>query len=168
VYVDRESVAVAHSELLLAGNEQAAAIQADLRDVEDVLDHLKTKRLLDLEQPIGLLMLLLLHFVPDSWDPAGIVARYRDRIVPSSYLALSHCTSDATPAGWTEVVQLLPAHPGAVVSAQPPGGAAHVRRTRAGRTGTGWQRTLRSSGLGDISTDAEMNSIIYGGVGRRP
>src|SRR5918997_41198 len=37
VYVDRESVAVAHSEMLLEGNDRAAAIRANLRDVEDIV-----------------------------------------------------------------------------------------------------------------------------------
>ncbi|MGH3839576.1 MAG: SAM-dependent methyltransferase, partial [Pseudonocardiaceae bacterium] len=93
VYVDKEPVAVAHSELLLAGNDRAAAIQANLRDVRGVLDHPQTQRVLDIDQPVGLLMLWLLHFVPDSWDPVGILARYRDRLAPGSYLALSHVTA---------------------------------------------------------------------------
>src|SRR2546423_345811 len=82
VYVDRESVAAAHSELLLARNERAAVIQADLRDVEDIVDHAQTQRLLDFGQPVGLLMLAVLHFVPDSWDPVDIVARYPDPLPP--------------------------------------------------------------------------------------
>ncbi len=167
VYVDRESVAVAHSELLLAGNDRAVAIQANLRDVGDILDHLKTNRLLDLDQPIGLLMLLLLHFVPDSWDPASIVARYRDRLAPGSYLALSHCTSDANPPGWAEVVQLYQHTPEPLY----PRSHHQVLRMFAGleliEPGLVGSGLWRPSGPGDTSTDAEMNTIIYGGVGRK-
>ncbi|MEO7195741.1 MAG: SAM-dependent methyltransferase, partial [Pseudonocardiaceae bacterium] len=74
VYVDKEPVAVAHSELLLAGNDRVAVLQADLRDVEGILGHPRTTSVLDFDQPIGLLMLWLLHFVPDSWNPVGILA----------------------------------------------------------------------------------------------
>jgi hypothetical protein len=35
-------------------------------------------------------MLSLLHFVPASDDPAGVIAHYRDAVVSGSYLAISH------------------------------------------------------------------------------
>src|SRR5262249_46656425 len=50
--------------------------------------------LLDLTQPVALLLVSVMHFVPDSDDPAGIVAILRDALAPASYLALSHVTSD--------------------------------------------------------------------------
>jgi hypothetical protein len=168
VYVDRESVAVAHNELLLADNDRTAAIQANLRDVKHVLDHPQTKRVLDLDQPIGLLMLLLLHFAPDCWDPASIVARYRDRLAPSSYLALSHCTSDGNLPGWTEVVQLYQNIPEPLY----PRSHQEVLRMFTGfelvEPGLVGSALWQPSGPGDTSDNAEMNTIIYGGVGRKP
>ena len=56
-------------------------------------------------------MLLVLHFVPDSWDPVGILAQYRNRLAPGSYLALSHVTADGNPAGLTKAVQLYKSTP---------------------------------------------------------
>jgi hypothetical protein len=52
---------------------------------------------MDLDQPLGLLMLALVHFVPESWDPVGLVARYWDRFASGSYLALTHITADGNP-----------------------------------------------------------------------
>ncbi|MGH3815625.1 MAG: SAM-dependent methyltransferase, partial [Pseudonocardiaceae bacterium] len=168
VYVDRDSIAVAHSELLLAGNDRAVAIRANLRDVEDVLDHPQTQRLLDFDQPVGLLMLTLLHFVPDSWDPVGILARYRDRLAPGSYLGLSHGTPDGNPAGWTEVVELYKNTPDPAF----PRSHQEVLRLFTGfelvEPGLVGCALWRPSGPGDISDSAEMNTLLYGGVGRKP
>jgi S-adenosyl methyltransferase len=168
VYVDKESVAVAHSELLLRGNDRAAVIQANLRDVEDVLDHPETKRLLDFDQPIGLLMLLVLHFVPDSWAPVGVVARYRDRLASGSYLALSHVTADGNPAGLTKAVELYRNTPESLY----PRSRQEVLRLFAGfelaDPGLVGCALWRPSGPGDICDSAEMNTLVYAGVGRKP
>lgn len=90
VYVDAEAVAVAHSELLLKGNEYAGAMQANLLDVDGILGAKPVHRLLDFDQPIAVLMAAVLHFVPDSANPGAAVARYVDVMAPGSYLVLSH------------------------------------------------------------------------------
>ena len=96
VYVDIDPVAVAHGQRLLADNPRASVIKADLRDAPSVLHHPQTDMLLDLGKPVAVLMIAVLHFIPDSEDPAGIVRAYRDAIVPGSYLALSHAAPDPT------------------------------------------------------------------------
>lgn len=93
IYVDQDPVAVAHGQALLDGNKEAAAIQADLRDVAGVLGAPDVERLIDFSQPVGVLMVAVLHFVPDRDDPAGIVARYRDAVVAGSYLVCSHAAA---------------------------------------------------------------------------
>jgi hypothetical protein len=90
VYVDSDAVAVAHSQALLSGNDNAAVVHADLRDVPGVLAAPEVRHLIDFSRPVGLLMVAVLHFVPDRDDPAGIVARYRDAVPAGSYLVLSH------------------------------------------------------------------------------
>ncbi len=105
VYVDRDQVAVAHSELLLAGNGNTGVVQADLRDLDAIFGAEPVRELLDLDQPVGLFMLLVLHFVPDDWDPAAVVARYRDRLAPGSFLAVSHASAEAKPDGMDEAVR---------------------------------------------------------------
>ena len=94
VYVDNEPIAVAHARQLLAGNQNAMIIGADLRDTGAVLTHPDTRRLLDFDRPIGLLMVAVFHFIPDSDDPAGIIGRYVSAFRDGGYLALSHYTED--------------------------------------------------------------------------
>lgn len=97
VYVDTDPVAVTLSRSLLAGVTGTEIVQADLRDVESVLAAVEARHLLDLTAPTAVLMVAVLHFVPDSDDPAGIVARYRSALAPGSYLALSHATQEGEP-----------------------------------------------------------------------
>ncbi len=103
VYVDYEPVAVAHSELLLRGDDRTAVVQADLTDPGSVLSSAPVRDLLGTGEPVGLLMVAVHHFVPDAKDPAGLVARYRDALPPGSYVALSHLTADHDPEGMAEV-----------------------------------------------------------------
>lgn len=93
VYVDNDAMVVTHSRALLAG-DNTAAIEADLRDPDSVMRHPEVRELIDFDQPIALLLMAILHFVPDDEDPYGIVARFRDALPAGSYLALSHGTRD--------------------------------------------------------------------------
>jgi len=97
VYVDVDPVAVAHSRAILAGDDRTEVVHADLRDVHGVLGDRRTVRLLDLSRPVGVLMVALLHFVPDAADPAGVLARYRRAMAPGSYLDVSHATHEGQP-----------------------------------------------------------------------
>jgi hypothetical protein len=90
VYVDHEPVAVAHSGLMLNHNENAEALLANLLDVDAVLGAEPVQRLIDRTQPMAVIMAAVLHFVPDSADPHGAVARYVEAMAPGSYLVLSH------------------------------------------------------------------------------
>ena len=95
VYVDLDPVAVAHSRSLLDGNERVNVLQADVRHPASVLASPEVNDLLDFDEPIAVLMIAVLHFVSDEEDPQGILAGYRDRLVPGSYLALSHAGFEA-------------------------------------------------------------------------
>ncbi|MGH3718686.1 MAG: SAM-dependent methyltransferase [Pseudonocardiaceae bacterium] len=97
VYVDLDPVAVAHSRAMLAKNPLAGIVQADLRDVASVFDDPQARELVDPGQPIGVLMVAMLHFVSDEADPGNIVARYRKMMVPGSYLVVSHATYEGRP-----------------------------------------------------------------------
>jgi hypothetical protein len=93
VYVDNDPIVNVHGEALLAG-QSTSIVLADLRDTAAVLDHPEVQAAIDPGQPVAILLLAVLHLVADAEDPAGIVAAYRDRIAPGSYLALSHGTAD--------------------------------------------------------------------------
>ncbi|HEY0815828.1 MAG TPA: SAM-dependent methyltransferase [Pseudonocardia sp.] len=97
VYVDIDPVAVAHSREILAGDERTAVVHADFLDVDAVLGSAEVARLLDLSQPVGVLLVALLHFVPVDADPAAAVARYRDTMAAGSYLVVSHATQEGQP-----------------------------------------------------------------------
>jgi S-adenosyl methyltransferase len=97
VYVDSDPVAVAHSRAILAGDEQTAVIHGDLREPETILEDPMVRATLDLEQPIAVLMVAVLHFVRDDDDPFGAVARIRDRLAPGSHLVLSHASDEGRP-----------------------------------------------------------------------
>ncbi|MCO5969034.1 SAM-dependent methyltransferase [Actinoallomurus soli] len=90
VYVDHDPVVVAHGQALLSSDERTATVRADLRDPEAVLNDPRTRRLIDFDRPVGLLIVAVLHFVPDEEDPAGLVRRYRDALAPGSHVILSH------------------------------------------------------------------------------
>ncbi|HEU4422565.1 MAG TPA: SAM-dependent methyltransferase [Pilimelia sp.] len=96
-YVDIDPVAVAHSRTILRANDRTAVVQADLRQPDQVLAGLDKTALFDLDQPVAILVISMLHFVPDSDDPTGVVAEYRDAVAPGSYLALSHIHKLAEP-----------------------------------------------------------------------
>ena len=95
VYVDREPAAVVHSELLLQDNDSAAVVHADFRRPDAVLGSPEVQRLVDFDQPVGLLLFALLHHVPDEDDPAALMTVYREALPEGSYVALSHSTHEA-------------------------------------------------------------------------
>jgi hypothetical protein len=96
VYVDNDPVVWSHGQALLAHGEQVAMIHADLREPAVVLGHPDLRDLIDLGRPVALVCASVLHFVPDSEEPHRIIAEYRDRLAPGSYLALSHGTTGTT------------------------------------------------------------------------
>ncbi len=97
VYADIDPVATAHSRAILAGNATAAVIEGDVRGPEAILGHPATRMLLDFSQPVGLLLVAVLHFLGDADDPARSVARLRDALAPGSYLVLAHATNESRP-----------------------------------------------------------------------
>ncbi len=97
VYVDNDEVAVAHSRLMLEDNPDATVIQADLREPDKILADPETQLLIDFTQPVALLLLAVLHFVPDGANPAQILATLRDAVSPGSYLVICHACRDVRP-----------------------------------------------------------------------
>ncbi|GAB3164729.1 SAM-dependent methyltransferase [Amycolatopsis sp. NPDC004378] len=91
VYVDYEPVAVAHSRMLLKGNPNAEALEADATDTKAVLASEAVTRLIDLDRPVGLLAITLGHYLPEV---RGVFGAYRDALAPGSHLALTHLTND--------------------------------------------------------------------------
>jgi S-adenosyl methyltransferase len=99
VYVDNDPIVHVHANALLTGSGTTSIVLADLRQPEKILAHPKVGELIDFTQPVGLLLVAVLHFIAEAEDPAGIVATLRDALPPGSYLALSHGTADFHPPG---------------------------------------------------------------------
>jgi O-methyltransferase involved in polyketide biosynthesis len=91
-YVDYDPMVLSHANALLAGAPNVTVIQADLRRPREILGHPDLG--LDLSRPIALLVVAILHFVPDEDRPYDILAEYRDAMAPGSHLALSHLTDE--------------------------------------------------------------------------
>lgn len=97
VHVDMDSVAIALSEDAFKDNKDVAVIQADIREPEALLRSRELKGTLDLDQPVGVLMLATPHFLTDEDKPAALIERYRELIANGSYLAMTHATGDDLP-----------------------------------------------------------------------
>jgi SAM-dependent methyltransferase len=97
VYVDRDPVAVAHSRAILAGDERTVTVQADLREPDALFEDPLVKATIDLSRPVAVLMVAVLHFVPDEDDPWGAVARVGEQLAGGSFLVLSHASAEGRP-----------------------------------------------------------------------
>ena len=94
VYVDHDPIVVAHNDALLATRDGVITIRADVRDPDAVLGHHALAACLDFSRPVAVLLLSVLHFIGGDEDAPGIIARFRERMAPGSYLAVSIGTSD--------------------------------------------------------------------------
>lgn len=98
VYVDSDPIAVQQSLEVLKETPSATVIQADARDPAAILADPEVQRLLDLDRPIGLLLVALLHFVPDDVQAYCLVRTLCDAMSPGSYLVISHGTDEGLSA----------------------------------------------------------------------
>lgn len=90
VYVDADPSAVAHGGALLADNANAAIVRGDLREPDQLLSAPAVRDLIDFEQPVAILLLAILHFIPDAADPRKITEILREALPVHGYLAISH------------------------------------------------------------------------------
>ncbi|MFL1427506.1 MULTISPECIES: SAM-dependent methyltransferase [unclassified Nocardiopsis] len=98
VYVDHDPMAVAHGNAVLATDpERTAMVAADLRNPASILSHPDTRRLIDFDRPVGLLLIAVLHFLPDDTRPYGIVRTLRDVLPTGSITAISHVENQTAP-----------------------------------------------------------------------
>jgi trans-aconitate methyltransferase len=109
VYVDNDPIVLSHARALLTSglDGKTAYIDADLRAVDLILGSPELRDTLDLSQPVALMLIAVLHFVPDHDDPNGLVGRLLAALPSGSYLALSHLTGDFDPAAWAGVAAVF-------------------------------------------------------------
>ena len=164
LYVDHDPVVVAHAQALLANNVTTVAIGGDIRYPGQILEHPDLQAFINLEQPVAILLVAILHFVRDSENPYVIVEQLKAAMAPGSYLVISHVTAEDIPAESAEQARALYEH------ATAPGVArshADVTRFFAGLevippgivNVSAWRPTL--------STRKPARTLFYGGVGRK-
>src|SRR5450755_2136012 len=79
-YVDNDPIVHVHANALLTGSGTTRIVLADLREPDAILRHPKIAELIDFGQPVGLLLVAILHFITDDEHPARIVATLRDAL----------------------------------------------------------------------------------------
>jgi hypothetical protein len=101
VYADNDPLVLAHARALLTSSPEGrtAYIQADLRDPQSILSDPAVREVLDFGQPIALMLVAVLHFVPDEFKPAQVMATLIDALPSGSYLVASHITEEHDPVG---------------------------------------------------------------------
>ncbi|MEU7868772.1 SAM-dependent methyltransferase [Dactylosporangium sp. NPDC049140] len=101
VYVDNDPIVMMHAQALLVGDPRGRTnyIEADVRDPEAILRRPELSETLDLDRPVGLQLVALLHFVHDDEQVEGIVRTLVDALAPGSHVVLSHGTMDFSDAG---------------------------------------------------------------------
>lgn len=96
-YVDIDPVAVAHAQAILGDDERAIAIEADVRTADGLFRLPAVRAMIDLDRPVGLLLVAVLHLLPDDDRPWDVVAGLRDCLPSGSYVGISHLTSAQRP-----------------------------------------------------------------------
>ena len=98
VYVDIDPLVLAHSRALLGdAASRVAVVVADARDPEKIINDPTTQRLIDVDQPLAVIMGYLLHHIPDEDDPWAITKTFIERMVSGSYLVISCLVDDQEP-----------------------------------------------------------------------
>jgi hypothetical protein len=162
-YVDNEPVAVSHSELLLRDNDLASCMLGNLTDPEPIL----ASPVLDFAQPIALLTVAVLHFIPDDQHPREAMARYVAALAPGSYLVLSHGVERTRIPGIEDVDRLYEtsANPGVRRTAD------EVRAFFDGldlvEPGLVWTPEWHPDSPEDVGDDP-ASALVMAGVARKP
>jgi hypothetical protein len=101
--VDIDPIVAVHGMALLA-DDNTRIVTADMRQPDSILQHPVIHQMIDFSEPVAVLFLAVFHFVAPPDDPARIVAAFRERQAPGSYVAISHLTTDGMSAeeqsGW--------------------------------------------------------------------
>jgi hypothetical protein len=96
-YVDNDTVVLVHARALLDRGLGTAVVAGDVREPEAILKSPELTKLIDLKVPVGVVLIAVLHFVPDSDDPAGLVRRLVDRLPSGSHVVITHLSDGGVP-----------------------------------------------------------------------
>jgi S-adenosyl methyltransferase len=169
VYVDNDPLVLAHARALLTSSPQGRTtyIQADLRDPAAILADAATKDVIDFSQPVALMLVAILHFIPDEFRPAEILKTLLDALPPGSYLVASQVSMEDNPA---LIGNAMSAYRAAGLPAQARDAGDFARLAFDGLElvppGVVLVSEWRPETQGPRPAPAELS--LYGGVGRKP
>ncbi|MBO0854523.1 MAG: SAM-dependent methyltransferase [Nocardia sp.] len=93
VYVDNDPFVLAHGRALLSIDDRVAVIGGDVRDVGEVANHEDVRRLINFDEPVGLLFGIVLALFEDEEEPGAVVRGWADRVPAGSQIYISHFRS---------------------------------------------------------------------------
>jgi O-methyltransferase involved in polyketide biosynthesis len=93
-YVDNDTMVIAHARALLAQTRQVVVVPGDMRDPGAILADPQLTGLIDLSQPVCLLLSGVLHFL-DAKAAHGVATAFTAAIAPGSYVIISVGTGQA-------------------------------------------------------------------------
>ncbi|HEY2505272.1 MAG TPA: SAM-dependent methyltransferase [Streptosporangiaceae bacterium] len=167
VYVDYDPVVLAHARALLTSSPEGKTdyIEADLRDPDTILA--AAQHTLDFTQPVAILLIGVLHFIPDSDEPYGLVDRLMAALPPGSYLTIGHGASDIQPAEAAELTRRYNARSSAQIRMR---NRDEVARFFAGLEMTTPGPVPLSEWLppGKVEVGTASDLAGYCGIGRKP
>jgi hypothetical protein len=165
VYVDNDPLVLAHARALLTSSAEGATayLDADLRDTGNILE--QAAETLDFTQPVAIMLIAILHYIPDLGQARDIVARLLAAVSPGSFLVVSHAGRDLFPEEIAAFEENLNQHlPG----------DQHTARTRDQVESFFEHTTLLTPGVVRVSewrpasgADAPLPTTLWGGVGRK-
>ena len=154
MYVDNDPVVLTHARALLTSGPAGRCdyVCADVRDQATILQAAAST--LDLSRPVAVLMLLILHLIPDVDDPYLVVSSLLAAMPGGSYLVLAHPASDIRPDAVAEMTRRMNQRLGGTKATprdragisqvlrrdgagRPRGGPAPAVAPRSGRPGSG-------------------------------
>ncbi|MFI9833749.1 SAM-dependent methyltransferase [Streptomyces sp. NPDC051913] len=95
VYIDNDPIVRRIGGLLLESNENTAVLQADMRDTDAIFSSEPVDRLIDPTEPVAALFVSVLHCLPDSSQPARLIAQVADRLPAGSMMVVCQLVSDS-------------------------------------------------------------------------
>jgi S-adenosyl methyltransferase len=112
IYVDNDPIVLAHARALMTSTPQGrtAYIQADMREPDAILNAPQLRETLDLDQPVGLLLISMLHFIEDDEEALRVVRRVVDVLPSGSYFAATIATDEFAPEPLARVRDQYHAH----------------------------------------------------------
>jgi hypothetical protein len=163
VYVDNDPLVLAHARALLTSSPEGvtAYLDADLRDTATILD--QAAKTLDFNRPVAIMLLAMLHYIPDLAEARRIVGQLTEAVPPGSFLVISHAGTDLLPEDVAAFEKSLNAHLSAAEH--------HTARSRAVVTDFFAGLRLVEPGLvrvsdwrPDSAEEAGLPTILWGGV----